>query len=151
NDELKALLAFNLGRSLLLNQEPDQAKVYLDRAKEYFLQTGNRSRLIAILGTQASIALIKGNQDAALALFEEAYTIAREIGDSLGEAASACGIGQILAERGSSEAHDKLLRALELYRSLGHRLDEFKCLVLLAQIATASANDTEVVRLLSQA
>ena len=148
NSKLSLLLIL---AALSLNKEPDEAQVYLDKAKGYFLQTGNRSRLMPILGTQASIAMIKGNRDAALALFRETYAIARELGNPFEEAASAYGIGQVLAERESHESHDKLIRALELFRSLGERLYEFRCLALLGQIAYASTDYREVVRLLSQA
>lgn len=152
DDELRALLAFNLGRSLLMHRELDQAQVYLDEAERCLQKTGDRSKLTSVLGTRATLLMLQGDYDSALALSEEVNARSREVGDSLGEAASALAIGQILIDLGQSDAaRDWLLRALELYRSLGQRSDELKCLGALARTVTAPADDPQMVHLLSQA
>jgi tetratricopeptide (TPR) repeat protein len=150
--ELRALLAFNFGRSLLMHRQLDQAQVYLDEAERCLRKTGDRSKLNSVLGTRATLLMLQGDRDSALALSREVNSRAREVGDSLGEAASALVIGQILVElKQGDAARDWILRALELFRSLGQRSDELQCLGALARTVTAPTDDPQMVGLLSQA
>ncbi len=97
----------------------EQLRPYGRLALELFEELGDRESVSRAMNNLAVLAWFEGRGREARSMFEGARDAAQEAGDTLGAAASAHNVGDVLLRQGLlSESHDVLTALLPIFRGL---------------------------------
>jgi tetratricopeptide (TPR) repeat protein len=149
---LKGQIWFLLARSLIAANEWTEAETRLSEAEQYFSSVGDAASHNLVNATRATLALATGNPALAVRLYPTVISEFSAREDDLNEASALLGYGQALFKTGDpAAARATYTRAIEIFRASGRRLDEYKCLVLLADTAGDPAEEPQLLEYLTRA
>lgn len=129
-----------------------RADVYLERAVELFRDIDAGAQLVDATFNRAANLYERGDIEAAEPVMEEAARLARQEGDTLGEAKAQSGLGVLAWDRGEWERAARLTQdVLEVYRQLRNQWGIRHSLCILGYIARDEGRYTDAVMLFHQA
>jgi len=142
----------NIGAGYYMASQADSARVYLTRARELALASGDLRTAANALTTLASVSKDEGDLVRARDLYSQARAHHERIGDVGGLAADQNNIGLIALSLGDLvEAHRAFAAALAVNREYDRAANAATNLTNLANVATLTADYEEAARLYDEA